>query len=375
MTKAYAAAGVDYTKIQPFKDAMVSCGKRTVKFPLKRGVHVPDGLVHTHGAVFQYIGENQPIWVNTIEGLGNKNWIAEWMYQFSGTGQTYYEGIGDDTMQMAVNDALAQGALPVVYLDEVAAGTSEWFEDAKRSEALAQGYLAACQRDGIALLAGESPALRYLVKATTPVTDAPVLSGTIVSLISPAERLITGEDLRPGLRIVGVTSSGVHANGISLVIKKALELPDSFLTELETGRTLGEEALIPTRSYVALIEALLDADVDISVLLPSTGDGVAKLAFDKRQLQYRVHSWLPEDKIPYLFRFLHQACGISLEDCLKTFNWGFGYYIFVPASQVNTTIDVGTRAGYELMEIGVVEDGPRQTIFEPERLTLPPPGE
>lgn len=375
MSNEYAAAGVDYTKIQPFKDAMGRACRQTLHLPAKRGIRVLDGFTHAHGALFEYTGNDKPLWVNTTEGLGNKNWIAEWMYQHAGTGQTYYGGIGDDTMQMAINDALAHGALPVVYLDEVAAGTSEWFEDGKRAEALASGYLTACRRDSIALPAGESPALRYLVKATPPVTDAPVLSGTITSIISPAERLITGTRLQPGLSIIGVTSSGVHANGLSLVIKEALKLPDQFLTKLETGRMLGEEALIPTRSYVALIEALLDAGVDICALLPGTGDGVAKLAFDKRPMQYRVHSWLPEEKIPYLCRFLHQRCGVSLEGCLKTVNWGFGYYIFVWPQHVNVTIDVGTKAGYELMELGVVEDGPRQTIFEPAGIILPPPGE
>lgn len=176
-------------------------------------------------------------------------------------------------------------------------------------------------------------------------------------------------------RIIGAAASGIHANGISLVIKEALKLPDQFLTKLPSGRTLGEEALVPTRSYVALIEALLEDYVDICALLPSTGDGVAKLAFDKRPMQYRIHSWLPEEKIPDLFRFLHQQCGVSLAGCLKTFNWGFGYYLFVAPNQVDVTIDVGTKAGYEMMEVGRVEEGPRQTIFEPARITLPPPGE
>lgn len=69
------------------------------------------------------------MWCKTQEGLGNKNWIAEWMYQYAGDGRTHYEWIGWDAGLMAVNDVIAQGAMPVVYLDEVAAGDSEWFED------------------------------------------------------------------------------------------------------------------------------------------------------------------------------------------------------------------------------------------------------
>ncbi|GAI70102.1 unnamed protein product, partial [marine sediment metagenome] len=56
--------------------------------------------------------------ISDVEDL-NKNWIAEWMYQFAGTGKTYYESIGIDTVLMSVNDVIAQGAMPVVYTDEV----------------------------------------------------------------------------------------------------------------------------------------------------------------------------------------------------------------------------------------------------------------
>jgi phosphoribosylaminoimidazole (AIR) synthetase len=119
MVREYAQAGVDYTKIEPFKHAMVEVGKKTLAFPNRRGVFINEGVLHAHGAVYEYRGGLPHIWCNTQEGLGNKNWIAEWMYQYAGTGRTYYEGIGIDTALMAVNDVIAQGAMPVVYTDEV----------------------------------------------------------------------------------------------------------------------------------------------------------------------------------------------------------------------------------------------------------------
>lgn len=137
-------------------------------------------------------------------------------------------------------------------------------------------------------------------------------------------------------------------------------------------RPLGEEALIPTRSYVALIEALLEAQVDIHAFLPGTGDAVGKIAFDKRPLTYRIHSWL---KVPELFQYYRDALGIPLQDCLKTFNWGVGYYVFVPANKAKRTVEIGKAAGYELADVGVVEEGERQVIFEPENIVLPPPGQ
>jgi phosphoribosylformylglycinamidine cyclo-ligase len=222
----------------------------------------------------------------------------------------------------------------------------------------------------MALPAGESPSLRYLVKAEPPVKSAPTLSGSITGVVAPTYNLITGEKLQAGDHILGVPSAGLHANGISLVIKRAMALPEQFLTKLPTGRTLGEECLIPIPSYVQLVEALIRSGVDLHAFLPATGDGVGKLAFDKRPFTYRVHSWVP---VPPLFQFMREL-GVSIEDCLKTFNWGIGFYIFVPSSYVKHVIMKGEHAGYQVYDLGVVEEGSRQTIFEPEGVILPPPG-
>ncbi len=364
----YAEAGVDYTRIEPFKMAMVSAGKRTLTFPNKRGVYLESESLGAHGAVFEYRGDEPHVWCTTQEGLGNKNWIAEWMYQHSGTGRTYYDGIGIDTALMAANDVICQGALPVIYTDEVAAGDSEWFMDEQRSRDLAESFYQACEMCGMALPAGESPALRYLVKAEPPVRSAPSLSGCVTGIIAPRGRMVTGEKLAVGDRIIGVTSSGLHANGISLVIKRALSLKDAFLHMLPNGKTLGEEALIPTRSYVGLVEALQEEDVEIHSLLGGTGGGISKIAYAKRPFTYRVKTWV--DEIPPLFQFMREI-GVSLEDCLTTFNWGIGFYVFVPEREVERTIGVGRRAGYDLLELGQVEEGERCVVFEPEGITLP----
>lgn len=371
----YAEAGVDYSKLQPFKDRMVEIGRRSVAFPHGRQVRMPTDITLSHGATFYYTGNRTHMWCNTTEGLGNKNWIAEWMYQFAGTGKTYYDGIGIDTILMAVNDVIASGAMPVIYTDEVAAGSGDWFLDEQRSHDLAESFFRGLEMTGMALGAGETPALKYLINALPPVQSAPSLSGTATGIIAPKSNLITGKELRAGDRIIGVRSSGIHANGISLVIKRALDLPDQFLTVLPTNRTLGEEALIPTRCYIGFVEALLDAAIDVHAFLPGTGDGVAKLAFDKRPFTYRVHSWLPDYEIPPLFRFM-QDLGVSLQDCLTTFNWGMGYYAFVAEQDGSRALEVAAAAGFsDVMEIGVVEEGERQVVFEPEGITLPPPGE
>lgn len=365
----YAKAGVDYTIMEPFKMAMIEAGKKTLKFPNKRGVFINEKATHAHGAVFEYRGQESHIWCQTQEDLGNKNWIAEWMYQK--TGKSYYEAIAIDTALIVVNDVIAQGAMPVVFTDQLEASGSDWYSDEKRAKDFANGFLKICEEVGMALPAGESASVTYIIKPKEPVKAIASLSGSVTGIITPKENLITGQKLSVGDHIIGVASSGLHANGISLVIKKALELPEQFLTKLPDGKTLGEEALIPTRSYVALIESLLQNKIEIHALLPGTGDGVGKIAFDKRSFSYRIHSWL---SVPPLMKFFNEQLHIRLEDCLKTFNWGVGYYLFVPEKEVAKILKIGKDIGYTLKDIGNVEKGERQVIFEPGKIILTPPG-
>jgi len=367
---AYANAGVDYTKMEPFKMAMIEAGKKTLSFPNKRGVYINEDATHAHGAVFEYRGKEQHIWCKTQEDLGNKNWIAEWMYEK--TGKTYYDAIAIDTALIVVNDVIAQGAMPVVFTDQLEASGSAWYADEKRAKDLAKGFLTICEEVGMALPAGESASVSYIVNPKAPVREIATLSGSVTGIVAPASRLITGKKLTAGDVVIGASSSGLHANGVSLVIQKALELPEQFLTKLPNGRTLGEEALIPTRSYVALVEALLENEIDVHAFLPATGDGVGKIAFDKRPFTYRIRNW---PKVPELFRYYDDELNVSSQDCLKTFNWGVGYYVFASQEDAERIVKIGTDAGYEMTILGVVEKGERQVIFEPASVILSPPGE
>jgi len=369
---AYAKAGVDYSLMEPFKMAMIETGKKTISFPNRRDVYINKDVMHAHGAVFEYRGNKPHMWAKTQEGLGNKNWIAEWMYKNANDGNTRYENIAIDVALMSVNDLIAQGAMPVVFTDQVDVGNSDWFADTKRSQDFANGMYKVCEEVGMALAAGETETLKYLLKPVEPVEIAPSFSTSVTGIIAPTSRLVTGKELQAGDVIIGVASSGIHSNGVSLVIKHAMELPDTFLTKLSNGNTLGDEALIPTKSYVALVEALLENEINIHGLLPGTGDGVGKIAFDKRPFTYRIRDW---PQVPELFKFYHEQIGIPLQDCLKTFNWGVGYYIFVPPSEMDKVLSIGKQTGYDLKVVGVVEEGERQVIFEPGNIILNPPGE
>ena len=275
-------------------------------------------------------------------------------------------------MFIVVKDVIAQGAMPVVFTDQLEASESAWYGDKKRAQDFADGLFQICKEVGMALPAGESASVTYLINPKSPVVSIASLSGSVTGIIADRKNLITGRKLAAGDHIIGVASSGIHANGISLVIKKALELPRKFLTTLPNGNTLGEEVLIPTRSYVALVEAMLENKIKIHALLPGTGDGVGKIAFDKRPFTYRIHSWLT---IPPLMEYFRVHIGVPIEDCLKTFNWGVGYYIFAPKEEVAKILKIGKDKGYVMADVGIVEKGKRQVIFEPEKIILMPPGQ
>lgn len=367
-SEAYKQAGVDPSKINPFKDMMGDVAKATLDNPVAHQCRVfPDGT-------WKYVGSRdyrnaKPV----LEGLGNKNWIAEWMYQFDGTDETSYANVAFCCAMMAVNDMVASGGMPVTYNDEVAAGDSEWFTDMKRAKDFANGIRRACDAAKMALVGGESPSLKYLVRAQEPIKSAPSLSGCVTGIHAPEHRRHDGSDIRVGDIIIGVRSNGWHANGYSLIIREAMKLQDKFLTKLPNGRTLGFEALRATKCYVDLVKIMNESDVEIHGYQPATGDGVSKIAFHKRPFTYCIDTW---PAVPVAMRYFHEALGIPLLDCLTTFNWGIGYYLFVPKGVSDEVLRLAYKAGYETFELGVVREGERCVIFGPaNKLRLPPPGE
>ena len=374
-----AIAGVDYGVIKPFKDLMVEVCKRTRHLCENREVHILS-TVNGHGVPYEYRGHGKPIWVATKEGLGNKAWIAMLLNKLGvedPTGQFHMGGIGIDTFRMGSNDNATHGAQSVILTDEVSCGIDEFF-GSPMANALANSFERACVIAGCAMGQGESPAYKYLMQSFPPVEYAPSLSVCVIGIVPPTKNYISGEQVRPGDVLIGFPSSGLHANGISPVIRRVLDLPDGFLTKLN-GRTVGEECLIPTRSYSGLVEALLNADVNVHAFLPMTGDGIGKFASDDR-FHYYIHSWPPEDEMPPLFRFMEEI-GMPSEGIAKTFNCGIGYVAIVPPNEIPKVMDIGCKTKidgeegyYNPMLIGAVEEGDAGTYFGPWNLHLPPPG-
>lgn len=367
--------GVDYELLQKFKDMMVAVGRRTRRF-CEDGDFPIRIIPLAHGVYLDLGRWNRGI-VLTLEGLGNKSWLAERMRQLDPAGGSRYDQIAQDVIMMALNDNIAHGSVPKVLLDEVSAKTSEWFADPVRAADFARGVYQTCKRERITLGAGESPAYKFLLGAMPPVEDAPVMSAVIAGMVTP-KTLIRCTDIRPGDLMIAAPSGGWHSNGISAGINIGLSLPDQFMTELPSGRKLGDAMLDPTPSYAPFVRTLINSGISIHAFLPMTGDGVGKLAFDKKELTYVVDNWWPEEEIPEIFHFLR--CQSVFEgkdtDFLTTYQYGCGYTAFVAKSNADKAMEVASAAGYKPLIIGRVEKGKRGTVFGPwNNLWLNPPGE
>ena len=204
------------------------------------------------------------------EGLGTKNLVADAMYRLV-PDRSYYDYVAQDTVAMIVNDMATLGATPLSVAMHLGVGSSSWFDDERRAEDLIVGWRRACELARCAWGGGETPTLSGIVEPSTA-----VLAGSAIGMIRPKERLIRA-NIQDGDAIVILTSSGVHANGLTLARAIAERAPNGYLTPLSDGRPYGESLLDPTHIYVGLVEDCLNRGVDIHYAVNITGHGWRKL--------------------------------------------------------------------------------------------------
>jgi len=349
---SYAQSGVQYELIDPLKVAAQRAAAAT-------GAHL---AVHGFSEVQASRGESAyvvdvgPFYVASIvECLGTKTLVADDMQRL--TGRSWFAGIAQDTIAMAVNDLITVGATPLVVQAYWAAGGSEWFADAERAQALVAGWKQACDTCGVAWGGGETPALAGIVEAGR--ID---LAASCTGLVNPKERLSLGEKLGPGDAIVLLASSGIHANGLSLARKLAERLPHGYLTEIEPGLGFGQALLAPTTLYSPVTEALWRAGVRVHYAANITGHGWRKLLRHPSALSYRIHTVPP---VPPVLRFIQAQARHDDAEAYGTLNMGAGFALFVPGDDAERTVAVARRAGVQAWVAGNVQAGPKQLLIDP----------
>lgn len=357
---SYEQAGVQYDLIDPLKVAAQRAAAATAGHLAGHGF----GEVAASRGESAYVVDVGPFYLASIvECLGTKTLVADEMHRL--TGRSWYAGIAQDTIAMAVNDLITVGATPLVVQAYWAAGGSQWFSDDERAQALVQGWKAACDTCRVAWGGGETPALAGIVEAGH--VD---LAAACTGLVNPKERLTLGERLGPGDAIVLLESSGIHANGLSLARRLCERLPQGYLTEIEPGVGYGEALLAPTVLYSPVTEALWNAGVRVHYAANITGHGWRKLLRHPKALGYRIHTLPP---VPPVLRYIAQQAGHDAAEAYGTLNMGAGFALFVPAADAQRAVEVSRQAGVRAWVAGVVEPASaagKQLVIEPLGVTF-----
>ena len=349
---SYEQSGVNYALIDPLKVAAQRAAAATGAHLLRHGF----SEVAASRGESAYVVDVGPFYLASIvECLGSKALVADEMQQL--TGRSYYDGIAQDTIAMAINDLITVGATPLVVQAYWAAGGSDWFSDAQRAQALVAGWKRACDVCGVAWGGGETPALAGIVAEGR--ID---LAATCTGLINPKQRLSVGDKLGPGDAIVMLASSGIHANGLSLARKMVERLPQGYLTEVSPGLTYGDALLAPTVLYSPVTEALYKAGITPNYCANITGHGWRKLLRHPAAHTYRIHS-LPS--VPPVLRFIQQHARQDDREAYSTLNMGAGFALFVKAADAERTLAVAKAQGVDAIIAGLIEPGPKRLLIEP----------
>jgi phosphoribosylformylglycinamidine cyclo-ligase len=329
----YAEAGVD-----------IDAGNRMVDLikPLVRATARPgaDAEIGGFGGLFDLkrAGFSDPVLVAATDGVGTKVKIA--------IEAGRHETIGIDLVAMSVNDLVVQGAEPLFFLDYFACGKLTPEIGAGVVKGVAEG----CRIAGCALVGGETAEMPGLYRA-----EDYDLAGFAVGA---AERgtLLPRADIAAGDAVLGIAASGVHSNGYSLVRRVversglAWDAPAPF----DSGRTLAEALLTPTRIYVKSCLAALRETKAIKALAHITGGGFPDNI--PRVLPKGLGVALDLARVPVLpvFRWLAAAGGIAEPEMLRTFNCGIGMIVVTEAERADAVAAVLEREGETVARLGSV---------------------
>ncbi len=375
----YEGVGVRYKDNDPFKQAAQDTARETIPNLERLGFHV---LEETYGESCLLYSDDEAYYGHVTEGLGTKNLIADAMAKL--VGRTYYSSCAQDTVAMILNDLGSSGVQPRTCTMHLAVGSSDWFKDKKRYNALNQGWRDACNQAGCAWFGGETPTLIDMI-----LPHAAVLSGSAEGIVRPKSRVILPR-IQDGDQIVFFESSGIHANGLTLARKigdrkdsllrtffnflfpqwvKRKSLPKGYLTDIGNGEMYGEALLKPTIIYVSLIQALLSAGINIHYAVNITGHGWRKLMRAAEPFIYIVE----DIGIPHpIFDFILKHGPMSEEEAYGNLNMGAGFAVYVRPNQVNEVIQIARRLGIKAWLGGrIAKDGDIKEIhILPKKITF-----
>ena len=267
------------------------------------------------GGLFEFKGFKQPVLVSSVDGVGTKLKIAGALAK--------HNTIGIDIVNHCVNDILTCGAEPLFFLDYIAMGKLV----PEQVEAIAQGLANACCEVGCALIGGETAEMPGLYTG-----EDYDLVGFIIGVVEK-EKIIMGKTIVVGDTIIGLSSSGLHTNGYSLVRQIfGVSQPVLHTYYPELGRTLGEELLEPHRCYYHQLKPLLPI---IKGMAHITGGGlvgnVPRILPKGLVAQFRRRAWA----VPSIFQLIQQRGNVAQDEMFRVFNMGIGMVVVCSPKDVS----------------------------------------
>lgn len=288
----------------------------------------------------------------STDGVGTKAIVAEL------TGK--YDTIGIDCVAMNANDIICVGARPVSMVDYI--GCS--FTDEKIFEALGKGLAEGARQADISISGGEISQVREIINGID-------LIGACIGYVR-TDRINTGKNIRPGNLIVGLASSGVHSNGLTLARRALLgatrEEQKANVRQFsrELGRSLGDELLEPTRIYVREVMEMLDSGIDLKAMTHITSGGFCNLNRAERDdIRFVIDSPPP---VPPVFSLVQERGEVGDAEMFEVFNMGVGFCVVVEgAREADAAQAICKKREVPCQVIGYVEACHGKEVVVPER--------
>ncbi len=341
MAITYRDAGVDIDA----GDLFVSKIKPFVKSTFR-----PEVLTHIggFGGLFALKKYREPVLVSGTDGVGTKLKIAFLTKR--------HDTVGIDLVAMCVNDIVVQGAEPLFFLDYFATAKLRPTDHAEVVRGIADG----CRQAGCALIGGETAEMPSFYAE-----DEYDLAGFAVGVVEK-KKLVTGARIKPGDRLVGLASSGLHSNGFSLVRKVLLEKAgygvEDTLKELDHV-PLGQVLLTPTRIYAKTILKLLQ-EFDVRGMAHITGGGITenvpRMLPKGTQALIRKGTW---DVHP-IFGLVRKKAQVDDAEMYRDFNMGLGMVLAVPKTQAEAVVKKAQKLGEKAFLVGEIVKGKQIVTYE-----------
>jgi len=326
MSISYKEAGVN--KEEGYK--AVELMKKAVAKTMNNNVLTGLG---SFGAMYELKNYKNPVLVSGTDGVGTKLEIALTMKK--------YNTVGIDAVAMCVNDVLCHGAKPLFFLDYLACGKLE----AEVAAELVSGIAEGCHQSYAALVGGETAEMPGFYK------DGDYdIAGFCVGIVEK-ENIINGSKVSEGDILIGISSSGVHSNGFSLVRKIITNYDEDF-----NGKKIGEVLLTPTKIYVASVLKLLEK-FNIKGMAHITGGGLPENLPRAINQGHRPVVFKEKMEVLDIFKHIQKKGNISDEEMYGTFNMGIGFVLIVSQDEEQQVIEELKALGEKAYTIGYVERG------------------